>query len=66
MYEIQKEVLDSGVIFSPITLDGFNIKPVAVLSLNELSVHLREGWKTGDKSYQQILKELELEFKEKK
>ena len=65
MVELKKEILDSGIIISPVTLDGFDIKPIAILSLNELSIHLKEGWRTGDKSYKETLKDLEIGFKEK-
>lgn len=63
---IPKEILDSNVIFSPVTYEnGFDIKPVYNISHEKMQDYLNKGWHYVEKSYRQILIELAEEFEEK-
>ena len=63
--KFSKEVLDSYVIFSPVTLeDGFAIRPLHGYSHDEIQILCNKGWKHVKKTYREILNELGTDFEE--
>ena len=54
------EVLNSKVIYSPVTYDGFDIKPVILFSKEELKEkYLEKGWRLSEIIYRDVLKKLD-------
>ena len=66
MLEIKTNILESLVIASPITLDGFNLIPIHSLSSVEVYEAEEHDFKYLNKSYREILEYFKIKYKEVK